>query len=306
MKDLQKKLRVALVQATPVMFNKDATIDKVCAQIREAGAHGAELIVFPESLIPCYPYGLTYGFTVGSRTEACRDDWKIYYDNAVLCPSADTDRIGAAAREAGAYVSVGYTERGRHNGTLYCSNMIFGPDGRLLCNHRKLKPTGAERLVWGDAQCDFFPVMDTPWGKIGSLICWESYMPLARAALYEKGITIYISPNTNDNPEWQHTIRHIAIESHCYFINADLFFRCSDYPETSSGADEIARLPGIACRGGSCVIDPFGHDASETVWDEEAIIYADLDMQKVPASRMEFDGCGHYARPDVLQLNVKE
>ena len=116
------------------------------------------------------------------------------------------------------------------------------------------------------------------------------------AALYEKGITIYISPNTNDNPEWQHTIRHIAIESHCYFINADLFFRCSDYPETSSGADEIARLPGIACRGGSCVIDPFGHEASETVWDEEAIIYADLDMQKVPASRMEFDGCGHYCK----------
>ena len=102
MKDLQKKLRVALVQATPVMFNKNTTIDKVCAQIREAGAHGAELIVFPESLIPCYPYGLTYGFTVGSRTEACRDDWKIYYDNAVLCPSADTDRIGAAAKEAGA------------------------------------------------------------------------------------------------------------------------------------------------------------------------------------------------------------
>ena len=200
MKDLQKKLRVALVQATPVMFNKDATIDKVCVQIREAGAHGAELIVFPESLIPCYPYGLTYGFTVGSRTEACRDDWKIYYDNAVLCPSADTDRIGAAAREAGAYVSVGYTERGRHNGTLYCSNMIFGPDGRLLCNHRKLKPTGAERIVWGDADRDYFPVVESPWGTMGALICWENYMPLARVALYQKGVSLYLCPNTNNNP----------------------------------------------------------------------------------------------------------
>ena len=209
------------------------------------------------------------------------------------------------AKRLDVYLSFGYSERDAQTATLYNSNMLISPQGQAL-NHRKLKPTGAERLVWGDAQCDFFPVMDTPWGKIGSLICWESYMPLARAALYEKGITIYISPNTNDNPEWQHTIRHIAIESHCYFINADLFFRCSDYPETSSGADEIARLQGIACRGGSCVIDPFGHDASETVWDEEAIIYADLDMQKVPASRMEFDGCGHYARPDVLQLNVKE
>ena len=183
----------------------------------------------------------------------------------------------------------------------------FPPQGQAL-NHRKLKPTGAERLVWGDAQCDFFPVMDTPWGKIGSLICWESYMPLARAALYEKGITIYISPNTNDNPEWQHTIRHIAIEGALLlYQRRSCASASSDYPANEAAArTKLPACPGIACRGGSCVIDPFGHDASETVWDEEAIIYADLDMQKVPASRMEFDGCGHYARPDVLQLNVKE
>ena len=129
---------------------------------------------------------------------------------------------------------------------------------------------------------------------------------LARAALYEKGITIYISPNTNDNPEWQHTIRHIAIEGHCYFVNADLFFRRSAYPETGSGAEEISHLPDIVCRGGSCVIDPFGHEVTDPVWDKEAILYANLDMQKVPASRMEFDVCGHYARPDVLQLTVNE
>ncbi len=201
MKDIRKHLKVALVQATPVMFDKDATIDKVCRQIREAGSNGAELIVFPESLIPCYPYGLTYGFTVGSRTESCRDDWKIYYDNAVLCPSEDTERIGQAARDAHAYVSVGYTERGLENGTLYCSNMIFGPDGRLLCNHRKLKPTGAERIIWGDADRDYFPVVETPWGNMGALICWENYMPLARVALYRKGVNLYLCPNTNNNPK---------------------------------------------------------------------------------------------------------
>ena len=306
MKDLSHKLRVALVQATPVMFNKDATIDKVCAQIREAGENGAELIVFPESLIPCYPYGLTYGFTVGSRTESCRDDWKIYYDNAVLCPSADTDRIGAAAREAGAYVSIGYTERGKNKGTLYCSNMIFGPDGKLLCNHRKLKPTGAERIVWGDADRDYFPTVDSPWGTMGALICWESYMPLARVALYDKGVTLYISPNTNDNEEWQSTIRHIAIEGHCYFINCDMYFTRDMYPDDLHCPEEIAALNEIVCRGGSCVIDPYGHVVTETVWDKEAIIYADLDMQKVPASRMEFDACGHYSRPDVLELRVHE
>ena len=160
--------------------------------------------------------------------------------------------------------------------------------------------------MWGDAERDYFPVMDTPWGPMANLICWESYMPLARVALYQKGISLYISPNTNDNPEWQNTIRHIAIEGHCYFVNADLIFRRSDYPATASGQAEIAALPDIACRGGSCVIDPFGHDASDTVWDEEAVIYADLDMQKVPASRMELDCVGHYARPDVLELHVNE
>ena len=305
MKDLNSHCRLAIVQAAPVMFDKDACLEKAIRLIEEAAQNGAELIVFPELFLPGYPYGMTFGYTVGSRKEPGRADWKIYYDNSILSNGAEMQQLIDCAKRLDVYLSFGYSERDAQTATLYNSNMLISPQGQAL-NHRKLKPTGAERLVWGDAQCDFFPVMDTPWGKIGSLICWESYMPLARAALYEKGITIYISPNTNDNPEWQHTIRHIAIESHCYFINADLFFRCSDYPETSSGADEIARLPGIACRGGSCVSDPFGHEASETVWDEEAIIYADLDMQKVPASRMEFDGCGHYARPDVLQLNVKE
>lgn len=131
-------------------------------------------------------------------------------------------------------------------------------------------------------------------------------MPLARVALYQKGITLYISPNTNDNPEWQNTIRHIAIEGHCYFINCDMYFTRDMYPKDLNCQDEIAKLPDIVCRGGSCVIDPFGHECSETVWDKEGIIYADLDMQKVPASRMEHDVCGHYARPDVLELKVNE
>ena len=305
MKDLKTDCRLAIVQAAPVMFNKDACLQKALRLIEEAAKNGAELIVFPELFLPGYPYGMTFGYTVGSRKESGREDWKVYYDNSILADGEEMRQLIDCAKRLGVYLSFGYSEREENTATLYNSNMLISPEGQAL-NHRKLKPTGAERLVWGDAQQDFFPVMDTPWGRIGSLICWESYMPLARAALYEKGITIYISPNTNDNPEWQHTIRHIAIEGHCYFVNADLVFRKSDYPQTKSGADEISRLPDIACRGGSCVIDPFGHDASETVWDTEAIIYAGLDMQKVPASRMEFDSCGHYARPDVLKLSVRE
>lgn len=305
MRDVKDTCRLAIVQATPVMFRKDKGLEKALTLIDEAAQKGAELIVFPELFLPGYPYGMTFGFTVGSRKADGRVDWKNYYDNSLLFDGAEIKALIDKAKALGVYLSMGYSERDAVTGTLYNSNVMIAPDGTAM-NHRKLKPTGSERVVWGDADRDFFPVMDTPWGPMANLICWESYMPLARVALYEKGISLYISPNTNDNPEWQNTIRHIAIEGHCYFINADLIFRREDYPATVSAESEIAALPDIACRGGSCVIDPFGHDASETVWDEEAIIYADLDMQKVPASRMELDCVGHYARPDVLDLRVKE
>ena len=305
MRDLKNTCRVAVVQATPVMFRKDKCLEKALRLIDEAAGEGAELIVFPELFIPGYPYGMTFGFTVGSRKAVGREDWKMYYDNSLLADGPEMRKLLRRARELDVYISMGYSERDAVTGTLYNANMMISPEGEAL-NHRKLKPTGSERVVWGDADRDYFPVMDTPWGPMGNLICWESYMPLARVALYQKGISLYISPNTNDNPEWQDTIRHIAIEGHCYFINADLVFRRSDYPQTVSGTAEIAALPDIACRGGSCVIDPFGHEASVTVWDKEDIIYADLDMQKVPASRMELDCVGHYARPDVLELRVNE
>ena len=185
-------------------------------------------------------------------------------------------------------------------------NAVFSPDGKLDSIHRKLKPTGSERVVWGDADRDYFPITDTPWGPMGSLICWESYMPLARVALYQKGVTLYISPNTNDNPEWQATIQHIALEGRCYFVNCNMYFTSDTYPKDLHCPQELAALPEVVCRGGSCVVDPFGHFVMEPLWDREGILYADLDMEKVPASRMEFDPCGHYARPDVLHLEVRE
>ena len=305
MKDLASPCRIAVVQAAPVLFDKAACLEKALALIEEAASHGAELIVFPELFIPGYPFGMTFGFTVGSRTAAGRRDWKRYYDASVLVPGPETEALAAAAKTHGVYLSMGLSERDAVTATLYNSNVLIAPDGRLV-NHRKLKPTGSERVVWGDADRDFFPVMDTPWGPMASMICWESYMPLARAALYEKGVTLYISPNTNDNPEWQHTIRHIAIEGHCFFVNCDMIIPKSSYPEGLEEKDAASRLPDIACRGGSCVIDPFGHAVTDTLWDEEGILYADLDMQQVPASRMEHDVCGHYARPDVVRLVVRD
>ena len=287
------------------MFDKDKCVEKITDLIGKAAAKGAELVVFPELFIPGYPYGMTYGFTVGSRSKAGREDWKTYYDNSILVDGPEMQRIVDCAKEHSVYVSVGYSERDAVTATLYNSNVMIAPDGQTM-NHRKLKPTGSERVVWGDADKDFFPVMETPWGPMGNLICWESYMPLARVALYQEGVALYISPNTNDNEEWQNTIRHIAIEGHCFFINADMYFTKDMYPKTASGDEEIAKLNDIVCRGGSCVIDPYGHAVSETVWDKEEIIYADLDMQKVPESRMEHDVCGHYARPDVLKLSVED
>ena len=306
MKDLKDICKIAVVQAAPVMFDKALCVEKALGLIGKAAEKKAELIVFPELFIPGYPYGMTFGFTVGSRTADGRKDWKMYYDNSIAVPSAETERLARAAKEAGAYVSIGVSERGETTGPLYNTNLIFSPEGELVHRHKKLKPTGAERVVWGDAQDEYFPVVSTPWGVMGSLICWESYMPLARVALYEKGVTLYISPNTNDNEEWQATIRHIAIEGHCYFINCDMYFTKEMYPQSLHCPEETARLNGAVCRGGSCVVDPYGHYVTEPVWDKEEIIFADLDMQKVPASRMEFDACGHYSRPDVLELKVHE
>ena len=305
MRELKNTCRAAIVQATPVMFDKARSLEKALRLMDEAAANAAELIVFPELFLPGYPYGMTFGFTVGSRRADGRQDWKQYYDNSLLADGPEMQQLRDRAAALGVYLSMGYSQRDAVTGTLYNSNMMIAPDGRAM-NHRKLKPTGSERVVWGDADRDYFPVMDTPWGPMASLICWESYMPLARTALYEKGVTLYISPNTNDNPEWQATVQHIALEGRCYFINCDMVFHRADYPAGLHCPEELARLSDIPCRGGSCIVDPYGHYVVQPVWDREDILYADLDMHLVPASRMELDVCGHYARPDVLRLTVQD
>ena len=170
MKDLANTCKIAVVQAAPVMFDKDGCVDKVLRYIDECADNGAELIVFPELFIPCYPFGLTFGFRVGSRNAQGREDWKKYYDNSILADGPEMQKIIDAAKARKVYVSVGYSEREPLNGTLYNSNMMIAPDGTAM-NHRKLKPTGSERVVWGDGDKDFFPVMDTPWGPMGNLIC---------------------------------------------------------------------------------------------------------------------------------------
>ncbi|MCD8191599.1 MAG: carbon-nitrogen hydrolase family protein [Oscillospiraceae bacterium] len=306
MKDLKNKCKIAVVQAAPVMFDKAACVDKAVTLAAECARGGAEFIVFPELFVPGYPYGMTFGFSVGRRDESKRRDWLMYYENSIVVPGAETEKLAEAARSAGVWLSIGVSERDAVTATLYNSNLIFAPDGTLAAHHRKLKPTGSERVVWGDADSGFFPVAETPWGGAGCLICWESYMPLARAALYQKGVTLYLAPNTNDYEQWLSTMRHIAVEGRCYVINCDMFFTRGDYPQGLACAEEIAALPDTVCRGGSCIIDPRGEYVTKPLWDSEGIIYADLDMSLVAAGRMEFDPCGHYSRPDVLRLEVRE
>jgi nitrilase len=304
MRDFVDTCHLAVVQATPPLFDRDAAVDKAVALTARAAEQEAELIVFPELFVPGYPYGLTFGFSVGRREESGRRDWLRYAQASILVPGPQTDRIGAAAKAAHAFVSIGVSERDATSGTLYNTNLVFAPSGELASVHRKLKPTGAERVVWGDADRGYFPIVDTPWGPLGSLICWENYMPLARMALYNQGVSIYLAPNTNDNPEWQATVEHIAIEGRCDGVNANQYFGRGDYPTDLEEEAAVNRLPDVVCRGGSSVISPTGHTVVGPVWNSEDILTTTLHLEAVVASRMEFDVCGHYARPDVFDFSA--
>ncbi len=306
MKDLVDKCKVAVVQASPVLFNKDETIKKVIKLIEEASKEKVDLILFPETFIPAYPRGFSYGYIVGSRTMEGREDWKVYYDNSIVVPSEDTNRIGEAAKRVGAYVVVGVSERDLHNTTLYCSFLIFSPDGELIAKHRKMKPTGSERLIWGDGHSNSITTVDTEFGVMGGLICWENYMPLARAALYNRGVSLYLAPTADNREEWQITLRHIALEGRTYVIGCNQYVNKSMYPNIFNYQSELDSMPEELCPGGSCIIDPFGKYVAGPVWNREEILYADLDMGNIVLSRMDFDPAGHYARPDILELIVHD
>lgn len=306
MKDTEKSVKVAVIQASPVLFDKKNTILKAVNLIKKAGDEGAKIIVFPEVFIPAYPRGFSYGYVVGTRTMEGREDWKRYYDNSVIVPSVDTEFIGKAALEANAYVCMGVSERTESNCTLYCTYLFFGPDGKLLGKHRKLKPTGTERLIWGEGDGSTLTTIETPYGVMGSLICWENYMPLARAAMYQKGVSIYLAPTADSREEWQCTMRHIALEGRCFVIGCNQFVTKDMYPNDFNYQHDLESYPGKFCPGGSCIVDPFGQYVAGPAWDKEEILYADLNLDAVPLSRMDFDPTGHYSRPDVLELVIHD
>lgn len=303
----ENSLRVAVMQAAPVIMDRAATVDKTIGLIDQAAARGAKLVVFPEAFIPAYPRGLTFGFTVGSRTPEGRRDWQRYYQNSVAVPGPVTAALGAAARAAGAYLVIGVIEQaGEGNGhTLYCTTLYFGPNGYLLGKHRKLKPTGSERLIWGEGDGSTLTAIDSPYGRIGGLICWENYMPLARMAMYQQGVTIYVAPTADSREEWQATVRHIALEGRCFVLSCNQFVTKEMYPVDLNYYSDLAAQPTVMCPGGSTIINPFGKYVVDPVYGREEMLIADLSLDEVVQSRLDFDVIGHYARPDVFTLTVK-
>ncbi|WP_066290814.1 carbon-nitrogen hydrolase family protein [Bacillus sp. FJAT-29937] len=306
MSNVNQDVRVAVIQAAPIIMDRDATIDKAVSLIKQAGEKGAQIVVFPETFIPAYPRGLSFGTVIGGRTEDGRKDWYRYWENSIPVPGEATDQLGEAAREAGVYLVMGVTERDSEysGGTLYCTVIFIGPDGSLLGKHRKLKPTAAERIVWGEGDGSTLPVFDTPYGKIGALICWENYMPLARAAMYAQGVQLYIAPTADARESWQSTIRHIAMEGRCFVLSSNQYVTKDMYPEDLACYDDLASAPDVMSNGGSAIVGPLGEYVAEPVWGREEMIIADLDMRQIASSQFDFDPVGHYSRPDVLKLVV--
>ena len=301
-------VRAAIVQASPVLFDLPATLDKVARLTADARAQGAELVLFPEAYVGGYPWGLAFGTSVGGRSAEGRRVWQRYHDGAVEVPGAASESLGKAARDAGVHLAVCVVERDRDysGGTLFCTLLYFGPDGTLLGKHRKLKPTAAERYIWGEGDGSTLTVLETPVGRVGGLICWENYMPLARMAIYGKGVEIYLAPTADGRERWQATLRHIALEGRCFVLGANQIVRQEMYPSDLEVLDELQEWPELLSRGGSAVYSPLGECLAGPLWDEEGILLADLDLADVARGKFDFDVVGHYARPDVFRLSVDE
>jgi nitrilase len=286
-------VRVACVQAEPVHFDRAATTAKLAGLARDAAAGGARLALFPEAFVPVYPTNrwarhLAHG-SDGTKL------WARLAEQSVTLPD---ESLAAAARDASIWLAVGVNELER--GTIYNTLLLYAPDGSLALHHRKLVPTNHERLVWGQGDGRGLETVETDAGATGGLICWENLMPLARFALYQQGIETYLAPTADDSESWHDSIRHIARESRAFVLSACCYGRASSYP-----ADvPLAEGDDLVGRGGSAIVAPDGAYLAGPLWDEEGILYADLDPARLYAARQRFDPAGHYHRPDVLSLTV--
>jgi nitrilase len=296
-------VRAAVVQAGSVPFDSDACVAKAVHLIGEAAATGARVVVFPEAFVVGYPKGLNYGLVIGARDPVGREEFRVYLDAAIEVPGPQTQRLGEAAAAHECFVVMGVIER--EHGTCYCTVLFFGPDGRLLGKHRKLMPTALERMIWGFGDGSTLTTVDSPYGRIGSVICWENYMPMLRMAMYAKNVALYCAPTADDRDTWLASMQHVALEGRCFVLTACQFIRKRDFPpgiRVSLGDSPDA----VLMRGGSAIISPLGKVLAGPHFGSETILTADLDLGEIGRGKFDFDVVGHYSRPDVFQLSVNE
>ncbi|HTT00373.1 MAG TPA: carbon-nitrogen hydrolase family protein [Streptosporangiaceae bacterium] len=296
-------VKVAAVQAAPVLLDRDATIGKVVALAEKAAAEGARLVAFPEAFVPGYPDWVWRTRPWDATASAL---YARLLDQAVVAGSAAADVLGETARRLGIWLCVGADEREETGSTLYNTLFCFAPDGTLVARHRKLMPTGGERLVWGTGDGSTLDVTDTGFGRLGGLICWENYMPLARAALYARGVDIYLAPTWDNSDVWVPTLRHIAKEGRTYVLGITSCIRATDLPEDLPGRAELyGGADDWLSRGNTAIVSPGGDLLAGPLTGEEGIVYAEIDAGRARACRQQFDPAGHYSRADVLRLTVE-
>jgi nitrilase len=301
---MRDSVTVACVQAEPVVLDRDATLDKLAALTAEAAEAGADLVVFPETFVSVYPSSAWAKALAGWSDPRAKAAFAALVRSAVEVPGPASERLGEIAKEHGVWLVTGVNELDpTRNGTVYNALLYHAPDGTLALRHRKLVPTNHERLVWGQGDGGGLRAIETPLGRIGGLICWENYMPLARFALYESGIEIYLASTADDADEWQATLVHIARESRSFVVSPSHFQRASAYPDDFPLRELIDDLDVIG-RGGSAILAPDGSYLAGPLYDEEGILYGELDPTRLLEERQRFDPAGHYHRPDVLHLEV--
>jgi nitrilase len=303
---MREPITVACVQAEPVILEREATLDKLASLTAEASRQGASLVVFPETFIPAYPSSVWAKAFAGWADPRAKAAFALLAREAVEIPGPAADRLGEIAREHSVLLVTGVNELDpARPGTLYNALLYHGPDGRLVLHHRKLVPTNHERLIWGPGDGGGLRAIETELGRIGGLICWENYMPLARFSLYESGVEIYVASTADDGDAWQATLVHIARESRAFVVAPSHFQRATSYPDDFPLRAELEGRDVIG-RGGSAILGPDGAYLAGPLYDEEGILYAELDPARLFEERQRFDPAGHYHRPDVLRLSVAE
>ncbi len=294
---------MAVVQASSVIFDRDQTLKKVQALASDAARQGARLVVFPEAFVSGYPRGLTFGAVIGSRSDHGREQFRRYWESSVEVPGPAVEFLGRTAKRCNIHLVIGVVER--DGGTLYCTVLFFSSTGEYLGKHRKIMPTASERLVWGFGDGSTMPVFNTPLGKIGCVICWENYLPLMRTAMYAKGIELYCAPTADPRESWIASMRHIAVEGRCFVLSCNQFNRRRDFP--SDYPADLGNDPdAIVTRGGSCIVDPFGNFLAGPDTSGETILIAEIERAQIVRGKFDLDVIGHYARPDIFQLQVDE